>query len=147
MLAGCGSQPAPAPAPATISTAVPAQKPMATASAIPSTPPATQPVFLKFSEKSIRAIQARTKTATVRKGVRAFPPGPLRAVGTDGSVVMLVHVKAMVKTMRELTDADAKANGSASVDQLKADLAHDFKGIGADDVVTVIEFRLGRGPE
>jgi uncharacterized protein YqfB (UPF0267 family) len=140
LFTGCGSQPTTAPSPKSVGPA-----PMAVTTMPTPAMPTTQALVLKFSPKSIKAIQAGTKTATIRKGVRAFPPGLVRAVGTDGNVVMLDGVTVNVKKFSELTDVDAKANGSASLDELKTELARDYKGIAADDTVTVIGFRLGSG--
>jgi len=144
VFAGCASQSAPAPTQTSISQKsmeMPATVPMAEAKAVP----ASEPVVLKFTEASITAIQAGTKTATIRKGVRTFSAATVRAVGAEDSVVMLDHVTTATKKMSELTEADAKANGSASLDDLKAQLAKDYPGIGAEDVVTVIGFKLDSG--
>lgn len=128
---GCGSQPKPEVTAAT--------KPMVMAT--PATVPTVEPVVLKFTETSIKAIQAQTKTATIRKGVRPYP-STVRAVGTAGDVVMLSDVTTTPKKMSELTEEDAKANGSASLEALKTQLTKDYPGITADDMVTVIAFKL-----
>jgi hypothetical protein len=105
------------------------------------TKPATQPVVLKFTDKSIKAIQAGTKTVTIRKGVRTYPM-TVRAVGNPGEMVVLDSVTTTPKKMIQLTETDAKANGSASLDELKAELLKDFPGISGDDMVTVVSFKL-----
>ena len=109
---------------------------------MPATMPAVEPVVLKFTDKSIQAIQTGTKTATIRKGARMFPTKTARAVGANGNIVMLTIVSATPKKMSELTASDATANGSASLDALKTELAADYKNIAPGDVVTVIVFKL-----
>ena len=106
----------------------------------PATMPVPEPMVLRFNESSIKAIQAGTKTATIRKGVRTFT-GPVRAVGTAGNIVILDGVTTLSKKMSELTETDAKANGSASLDVLKTQLMKDYPAITPDDVVTVIGFK------
>jgi hypothetical protein len=106
-----------------------------------STAPAVLPPELKFSSDSIAAIKTGSKTATVRKGVRSFPNGLIKAVSTNNESMVLTNVVATGKKMSELTEADAKLNGSASLDELKTDLDRDYPGIAPEDVVTVITFR------
>jgi uncharacterized protein YqfB (UPF0267 family) len=130
-LAGCGSQPKPE--------ATAATEPMVMKS--PATKPIVEPVVLKFTDKSIKAIQAGTKTATIRKGARPLP-ATVRAVGNPGDMVMLDSVTTTTKKLSELTEADAKANGSVSLDELKTELLNDYPGLTADDTVTVISFKL-----
>ncbi len=126
-----------------------APKPMVTPATMPvatmksaAMKPMAEPVVLKFTDKSIQAIQAGNKTATIRKGARTFPNKVARAIGATGNVVMLDIVSATPKKMSELTAADAMANGSASLDALKTELAADYKNIAGSDVVTVITFKL-----
>jgi hypothetical protein len=97
---------------------------------------------LKFNKQSIRDIQAGIKTATVRQGVRTFPEGVIKAVDNRGTSIILQNVVTTSKKLRELTEGDAKANGSDSVDELKDQLSRDFPGIEPEDVVTVITFRI-----
>jgi hypothetical protein len=130
---GCASA-----APATAPVAVQSQ-PVTLSAA--STAPAVLPPELKFSSDSITAIKAGSKTATVRKGVRSFPNGLIKAVSTNNQAMVLTNVVATSKKMSELTEADAKLNGSGSLDELKSDLDRDYPGIEPDDVVTVITFR------
>jgi hypothetical protein len=130
------------------------------ASSSRSTPPATAPVViaplpttkpvatlatLKFNPQSIKAIMAGTKTATVRKGVRTFPAGVIEADGAGKTSLTLQDVVTTPKKMSELTEADARANGSSSLDDLKADLAKNYPGIESDDLVTVITFHVAPG--
>jgi hypothetical protein len=111
---------------------------MSTAASAPVIVPAT----LQFSKRSIKSIQAGTKIATVRKGVRTFPAGVIKAVSGVNDSLILQNVVTTTKKLSDLTEGDAKANGSDSLDELKADLSGDYPGIEPDDVVTVITFRV-----
>jgi ASCH domain len=121
----------------------------ATAPVVMAPPAATKPVAvlatLKFNPQSIKTIMAGTKTATIRKGVRTFPSGVVEADGAGKTSVTLQDVVTVTKKMSELTQADAKANGSSSLDELKTDLAKNYPGIEADDLVTVITFHVAPG--
>jgi hypothetical protein len=109
------------------------------------TAPVIAPASLKFSPDSMTAIAAGTKIATVRLGVRRFPEGAIKAVDARGHSIFLQNVVTTTKKMSELTESDAKANGSDSLDELKDDLANDYPGIQPNDVVTVISFRPAAG--
>jgi uncharacterized protein YqfB (UPF0267 family) len=143
LFTGCSptTPPPVTPPPAPIA-AAPSHVPPPVAMSVASTAPAVLPPELKFSGESIKAIQAGTKTATVRKGVRSFPAGLIKAISTNAEPIVLQNVVTTSKKMSELTDADAKLNGSDSLDELKADLSRDYPGIEPEDVVTVITFKL-----
>jgi hypothetical protein len=117
-----------------------AQQPTSMSAA--STAPVVLPTTLKFSRDSIRAIQDGSKIATVRKGVRTFPAGLIKAVCNNVPPIVLQNVVTTPKKFTDLTEADAKANGSESLDELKDDLQRDYPGIQPGDMVTVITFRV-----
>jgi hypothetical protein len=162
---GCNSTPPPAdkPAPVAVTSETPPPKPaaaptpmaVATPAPAPAAAPAMTPmtslvpakpalVTLKFNPASMDAIEAGTKTSTTRKGVRVFPSKFVTAVdgGDADRTIKLEIVTATPKKLSDLTESDSKSDGSDSLDSFKSALTTNYPGIGADDMVTVITFKV-----
>jgi uncharacterized protein YqfB (UPF0267 family) len=141
--AGCGSNPAPATPPAaekSVAATFPSTLPVMTGM-----PPAVAVAKLRFAAPSLDMILAGTKTGTARlaKG-RTLGTGHLDV--TDGSRTIGVTVTSVThKKFNQLTPEDARAEGVATLDALRAKLMKDYPGIAAGDEVMVVKFTLPPG--
>jgi uncharacterized protein YqfB (UPF0267 family) len=121
----------------------PASNPPGLTSLVPTKPAV---MSLKFNSTSIDAIQAGTKTSTTRKGVRLFPGNKVTALDASDAdrTLNLDIVSAIPKKLSDLTEADAKSDGSDSLDAFKTTMTKNYPGITSDDMVTVITFKLAK---
>ena len=106
-------------------------------------PPPAMAVSIKAAGATLDAVASGRKTSTTRRGRRDYPLGP--AVLASGTRQLRVTItKVDVKRARDLTAADAAGNGSASLADYRAALAHDYPGLGDDDTVSVVHVAAAR---
>ena len=121
----------------------PASRPAA-AIASQSTRPAvaTTVTAITSAPATLDAVAAGRKTSTTRRGVRRYPIGPAVLVSGQRRVPIVI-TSIDVKRYAELSDDDATSNGSASLAEYRAALAHDYPDLSEDDRVSVVHFRRG----
>jgi hypothetical protein len=155
LIAGCNSAPQSPSAPTTPAkpevppaaapaAAMPAPTPVAKASvAPPSTQPmnAVQGTVLHISPESAARILAGTQTSTARKGIRTLPVGPATLLAGSRQIPVEITHLTRVK-FSDLSDADARTGGMASLVDLKESLAKYNPDLKDTDDMTVIHFRL-----
>ncbi|MEU3840801.1 ASCH domain-containing protein [Streptomyces sp. NPDC028635] len=105
--------------------------------------PAVVAPSLPFHRDYLDAVRAGRKTTTVRRGA-SVTTGPVDLVfELDEDVVLPGVVTALRhKKARELTEEDAVADGFRDLATLHDRLRYHYPGIGPDDEVTVVHFRL-----
>ena len=151
MFAGCKSAPESAPSPAAVaspstttppaSAKTPTTPPLAKASV---SPPTTQPIkgtVLQVSPESAQRILAGTQTSTTRKGIRTLPVGPASLLSGTRQIPIEITRLTRVK-FSDLSDADARTGGTASLADLKDSLLKFNPDLKETDDMTVIHFRL-----
>ena len=94
---------------------------------------------IRVFPEMLAAVREGRKRTTIRKGRKQFCPGlALLTSRRDSSLVRITGIEH--KRFSQLTDDDAKADGSADATNLKALLRSIYPGIRANSVVTIVSF-------
>lgn len=98
---------------------------------------------LEFAPDYLDAVRAGTKRATIRRN-DSFRLGPADLVfDADAGVVLTGEVTSLVqKRLGEVTLEEARIAGNTDLDHLAARLSRHYPGVTAEDVVTIVGFRL-----
>ncbi|MER6448048.1 ASCH domain-containing protein [Streptomyces venezuelae] len=101
------------------------------------------PQTLYFHPDYLDAVRAGRKTTTVRLRDRV-ETGPVSLVFELAEELALPGVvkRVTAKTVAELSDADARADGFDDLAALQGALRYHYPGIGPADDVTVVHFTL-----
>lgn len=95
-----------------------------------------------LADEYMDLVAHRTKTSTVRKGMRDFYPGQtiaLKAV-ESGEEVFVYVTDVTFKFAEDLTDADASRDGFTDEPALRAALLKIYPDLDEDCFVTIIGF-------
>ncbi|GMV04423.1 MAG: hypothetical protein AMXMBFR53_07030 [Gemmatimonadota bacterium] len=94
---------------------------------------------IPLASEYVPLVQSRRKTTTVRAGRRPFKTGQHRIV-SGPTAISVVVTKVQYKTVEELTDLDARADGFGSREELMAALRRFYPRLQDQDAVTVVHF-------
>ncbi|AKK10802.1 ASCH domain-containing protein [Corynebacterium uterequi] len=108
-------------------------------------PPYDGPQRINMWEGYLDSVAAKTKQQTIRVD-DPFHVGPavIEFDHADGSVTRLPAVVTAVEASQRsaLTDAIARADGFHDLAELNAALDHHYPGLGADEELDIVTFRL-----
>jgi len=90
----------------------------------------------------VRDILEGRKRATIRKGIVKPKYREMIIHGGGRPLAKIVVENVYHKRVRELSDQDALRDGFGSREELLRELKRVYPGIGLDDWVTIIEFRV-----
>jgi hypothetical protein len=80
------------------------------------------------------------KRQTIRKGWRDYDLGPAKLTDGDSETRSIVVTSVDWHPFKELTEADAAADGFDSLAELRSALERFYPGFSPDDEVTVVGF-------
>jgi len=105
------------------------------------TPTPTQ--ILKLADDLIPDLLSELKVVTIRTGYRDIKPGPLTFKSVSGKdIVPVIVISVTYKLLRDLTEAEYKADGFASFEDVLPCMRTFYPTITLDSPVTVITYRL-----
>lgn len=82
------------------------------------------------------------KLVTIRKGVKAIGPGPMRFVSVSGCLepITVEVYMTVIKLVTDLTDEEAVMDGSPDAEQMFLRLKRFYPDLKATDTVSIIAF-------
>jgi len=99
---------------------------------------------LSFKGEYVGKILSGEKTSTVRRGI-LVPRYSEISLRSQGGVIGRARIESVKYTqVKDLTDSDAVLDGFRNREELVSALEKHYPGIGPEDWVTVIRFRLLR---
>jgi hypothetical protein len=94
---------------------------------------------IPLAEEFVDAVVGRRKRTTIRAGQRSYTLGPTQLTSAKRKVPVRI-VAVRYKRFRDLTDADAVADGFESINSLSAVLMRFYPALKPSDLVTIVEF-------
>jgi hypothetical protein len=102
------------------------------------------PAVLLLDDKYLPKVKLGQKTATIRKGVRVFPPRcKIQLRATSGGISIDARLKGTrVLLLGDLTDEDAIRDGFASKELLRKEMLIHYPDVTDESVMTIVGFKL-----
>jgi len=88
------------------------------------------------------AVKTRTKTSTIREGIRDYQLGPNRFVLGNGEEIPIIITEVIHKRLRQVTLDEARQDGFLSLRQLYDCLLGFYRRLTLDDWITIVRFTL-----
>lgn len=99
--------------------------------------------IINFSKKYEKMIANNEKICTIRKGIRNFKKGEKVTLCCENKKIGVARIENVVyKTLRSISDVEARKDGFADKSTLKHALKKHYKNISDKDIVTIIHFKL-----